>query len=628
MSKPEVKSEHPQTQAFLKGIFVPQMPNAIRPISKPDLARFYQPEQYALPDIRSQLENLLNGVINLPDETVVRLIDPPEAIDADLAFPCFILAKHLRRSPEQIAQGLADAFSSKVTLDDVKSVEKIGGYVNFKLNENEIGIKVINDVEKLGDEYGNQNIGQGKVVVIDSSSPNIAKFMSVGHLRSTVIGESLARIYAANGYTVIRDNHLGDWGTQFGMLGRAVELWGDQVPESTGNNDAVQGLYHLYVRMHEEIEREKAVNTDSRLEKEGKEWFKRLELGDPQAKELLDWATSQSLNEFQRVYDLLGAKFEHIVGESFYIPMISSMINRLQELNIVTSDETGAISVDLTELKLPRLIIQKSDSTSLYSTRDLATLAARTAWFNPEKIIYVVGGEQKDYFRQVFETFKQWAGDEAPVLEHVSFGMVTLPEGKMSTRKGRVIFLEDVLKEAISRAYDRCSKSNVEMSEHEKNSLAKIIGVGAVIYLDLGQGRDRNIKFNWDQALAVEGQSAPYIQYAYARTEAILAKAHETWPFQYNSEMKITTANEAKLIKLIASFPDAIRRAQEQNQPSIVAEHVYILADAFNHFYKMDQVLKASDPLIKSSRLRLTSAVGQTLKNGLKLLGIESPRRM
>ncbi len=625
-NRPPAKVTHPQTKKFLEGIFIPDLPDPQIPLVPLDTSTLPKPDQYVLPEIRKDLVRLVAGVFNLEPDPKLATVDAPEHTGADLAITCYPLARNLRKPPEIIAREFVGKFSG---LPTISGLEATNGYLNFTLNSSNLGKLVLNEVEKLGDKYGYQDVGNGNIVVIDSSSPNIAKFMSVGHLRSTVIGESLSKIYKANGYNIIRDNHLGDWGTQFGMLGRAYELWGDKSLESQQDPDSIQMLYELYVRMHKEIDGQKRINDseESPLEQEGRAWFKRLEDGDPDAKKLLDWAMTHSLKEFQRVYDILGVSFEYMLGESAYVPMLPSVLKKLSELNIIHPDSKGGLSADLSPLNLPRLMVQKKDDTSLYASRDLATLAARTSWFDPEKIVYVVGGEQKEYFKQIFEVFHRWAGDEAPITEHVGFGMITLPEGKMSTRKGRVIFLENVLNEAISRAYDRIP-SERELDDAQKQTLARQLGVGAVIYMDLGQGRDRDIKFDWTQALTLEGHSAPYIQYAHARAATIIEKAEKEGILAGNEEVVFNTPNERRLIKLIASYPESVKRAMEQNQPSIVAEHTYSTAAAFNQFYHSDRVLGVPNEAVRSSRLRLTNAAGQTLKNGLFLLGIESPTQL
>lgn len=608
-------------------IDIPVCPPPLTPIESSSLRDFKKPESYVYSSIKSDISRQLIEVLGFQPELTVQIIEPPLSVNADLAYPCYSLAKHLRRSPEDIAQELALKIGNPAGLIQKATSEK--GFLNFHFNRQNFGSAVLSEVEDAGVFYGAQNGGEGKRVIIDFSSPNIAKFMSVGHLRSTVIGASLSRIYEHNGYEVITDNHLGDWGTQFGMLGRAFELWGEEIAEIRDNTDPVRGLYKLYTRIHDEVEKQKSSGRgESSLEAEGRAWFKRLESGDPKATELLNWATEQSLKEFQRIYDLLGVKFNYALGESFYVGMLPGLIARLLNRNVATKDNSGAVVVDLEDVKLGKLVIQKMDGASLYSTRDLATLIARDKWFKPEKILYVVGGDQREYFQQVFETYRRFTGRIVPETKHVSFGMITLPDGKMSTRKGRVVFLEEVLNEAITRARERIDRTSSDITEDEKDQIAREIGVGAVIYYDLGQGRDRNIKFDWDKAFKIEGQSAPYIQYAYARTNAIIEKAQYSGKkVNPSAEALLTTHAEFILAKRIAQYPDSIRKAMLENQPSVVAGSVYAIADAFNNFYTSDKVIGTDDPIL-STRLRLTAATGQVIRNGLNILGIEAPRRM
>lgn len=622
------------------GIPVPALPDSIIPVAKPDLLRIPRSGQYAW---NATQKNLTSRLIELnPDlvEAGIQVMESAPKIPADLTVICFEIAKKLRKSPVQIAQELTDSFNSNSGLPTVQEANAQNGYLNFRLNMDVFGSQVISEIEEYRDHYGEQNIGEGKTVVIDCSSPNVAKYMSVGHLRSTIIGESLARINRASGYTVIRDNHLGDWGTQFGMLARAHELWADDYEELRDGTDPVKGLYKLYVRIHEEVEKEKIAererlgldegeSVETPLERAGRAWFQRLEAGDEQAIKLLRWATQQSLAEFQRVYDMLGSRYEYLLGESFYIPMIPGVLRYMQERNIASTDETGATAIDLSTKGLNRLVVQKSDGTSLYSTRDLATLVARTAWFDPHKIIYVVGEDQQEYFQQIFATFDMMTGNTGPQKEHVHFGMIRLPEGKMSTRAGRVIFLEDVLNESIDRARQKTNELSKNLSEEEKEAVAKQIGVGAVIFFDLGQARERSINFDWDKALSFTGRSAPYIQYAHARMKALLRRADEE-AIELRSDIPFKTDDpvEAALVKCISKFPEAIAKAGATNNPSVLAEYTYQIASLFSDLYYKVSVFNEPDPVIKNGRLRIVRATAQVIKNSLDLLCIKAPEKM
>ena len=619
----------------LSTIEVPQLPESLIPIESPDLQQFKSPDDYIFPHVRNEVTAIARDFAVRFDDPKIKPEEPPKGVASDIAIACQRIARVLHRPPDVISRELAEELVEQASQNGeesfIKSITADKGYINFEFDAQNLGTAILEEIEQDGENYGKQNIGDGRTVVIDCSSPNVAKFMSVGHLRSTVIGESLARIYKAGGYKVIRDNHLGDWGTQFGMLGRAHELWYDDI-KAEGVSE-VQILYQLYVKMNEEVEKEKESNSEkeSILATEGREWFKRLEEGDPKAADLLQWATKESLAEFQHIYDKLGVGFEYMLGESFYIGMVPQLVEFMLKEGVAAQDEKGAIVVDFDSNKKNRLVIQKSDGSSLYSTRDLATIIARKKWFNPDKILYVVGGDQKEYFEQVFEAFgKMEAGQNPPTqLEHVSFGMISLPEGKMSTRKGRVVFLGDVLDEGIERAEVKLKSSNRDLTAEEIEVTAQQIGVGSVIYFDLGHARERNIKFDWDEALSMEGNSAPYIQYSHARAESVLRKAEEQGiQINKNETSHIELNSEVALIKQLGKFPEAIARAIRDNEPSIVGEYVFRTADHFNQLYREARIVDEKDPLKRNTRLRLASATAQVLRNGLDLLSIKTPARM
>lgn len=621
---------------------IPALPDSLIPLTKPDLKHFPNRTDYAAFSLTDNLYQIIAELRPEVKQAGLTLTNAATQIDADYALACHPLAKTLKLDPQQIAQGIAlELEGSKPAI--IQQVGAKNGYVNFAVDAATFGNSVLQNIETLGDQYGHINLGNGDTVIIDCSSPNVAKFMSVGHLRSTIIGESLARIYRATGHMVIRDNHLGDWGTQFGMLARAYELWGKDYEELRENTNPIQGLYKLYVRIHEESERERNLEAERQgitdpkekgkiqtsLEKEGRRWFQRLEAHDEQALKLLKWATEQSLTEFQRVYDLLGSKYEYILGESFYISMLPAVLQNLREKKISTTDDRGAMIVDLKDRKLNRLVVQKSDETSLYATRDLATLVARTAWFKPQKILYVVGADQKEYFQQVFATFDKMTGGTGPELEHISFGLITLPEGKMSTRSGRVVFLEEVLNEAIARAKNKTDEVSKNIPGKERQTIAKQVGVGAVVFFDLGQGRERNIQFDWDKALSFDGYAAPYIQYAHARTKALLRRAQEEKvEIRTDIPPRFDLKEESNLIKHLGNYPAAIVRACQINGPHILAEYVYTAADLFSRFYNEVSVFNEPDQDLRNTRLRLAQATALVIRNGLDLLCIEAPERM
>lgn len=671
-SNPEVISSQ-ETSLVYFGIRIPELPKSEIPIVSPDIENMPGPEDYVLTGIHAGLSRQLEAIAAPHNARLLLTRVADKAIGADFAINVTPLA---RRQNKNVASTALEVSSQIKHPEYIKGVTGIGAYLNFEIDMHIAGTEILSQIKEMGDKYGEQNIGEGKRVVIDLSSPNIAKHMSVGHLRSTVIGESLARIYKAAGYEVIRDNHLGDWGTQFGMLGRAVELWGDEFPElQDPNANKVNALYKLYVQMHDEIKTEKEAikaatgleDPETSLEKEGKDWFRRLEEGDPEAYRLWNWARDLSMTEFERVYDLLDDKFEYQLGESEYIKMLPDVVQSFRTNGIADIDEKNRIAVDLSDQKMDPLVIQKSDGTSLYSTRDLACLAAREAWFDPEKILYVVGGDQQTYFKQVFAAFDKLAGEEGPEVQHVYFGLVKVAGEKMSTREGRVVFLEDVIRESIKRAHEKMflpkdtENRSEPLPQDQALEVARQVGVGAVIYSDLKQVRERNIDFNLDEALSFEGNSGPYLQYAHARARSIERKALErgieidtTQPLKFSSdetqeEIEGKTArgeeipeddlknqlNEIQnaisaenLLKLLGQFPEAIAKAIKENQPSIVAEATFKVADEFNKFYHSSPVLAETNPQVRNSRLRLTVASAQVIRNGLNLLGIEAPERM
>src|SRR6185369_7950702 len=528
-------------QVKLFGIDIPPRPKSDIPIVTPDTRIMPSPSDYPWTRIGEILGRKVDGWGKLYG--VGLEAKPPRSgvgVGADIAAAMHPLAKVLEQPAANVAEGMTRAHARRGHVLPGVGASADRGFINFDIDPQPVGNAILSQIEAMGGRYGEVNVGQGAAVVLDTSSPNIAKHMSIAHLRSTVIGDSLARIYQKTGHTAIRDNHLGDWGTQFGMLGRAYDLWKDEVPELADGSNPVRGLYKLYARMHAEMAKEIAdqkgrgvENPESTLEKEGKAWFRKLESGDKDALALRDWATKLSLQEFQRVYNLLGKQFEYQLGESEYFSMVPSVNEAMEQSGTAVRDETGALMVRFSEEefgldkggKPRRLVLQKSDGTSLYGVRDLATIAARDAWFNPKKIIYVVGGEQSYYFQQVFASYDRFAqsqGAQAPELEHVHFGMMSLPEGNMSTRAGRVIFLEEVLNESIARARAKVDDTDRGLTDAEKNQIARQVGVGALIYMDLSQGRERNIKFDWEQALSFEGNSGPSIQYAHARARSVL----------------------------------------------------------------------------------------------------------
>lgn len=549
-------------------------------------------------------------------------------VEAGIAIPVFRLAKETGQNPKD----LAVAIGPRLNLTDslFAPPQALNGYVNLKFLPGPFARSIFADYLSTLDKYGSFPLGSGKTIVIDYSSPNIAKPFSVGHLRSTVIGQALKNILSYLGYRVIGDNHLGDWGTQFGKLLAAYELWGD---ETKLTQNPTLHLFDLYVRFHQTAKENPALDVQAR------EWFRRLEQGDPQARARWQRFIDLSRQEFERIYRLLGITFDVTLGESFYISGLEGVIDRAQKKGIarrekppqnknlndeeITGEEPVVlIPLDTMGIAVP-LILQKSDGTSLYATREIATAEYRIKTWRPEKILYVVGNEQKFYFQQ-FNAALKLLGITTPCI-HIAFGLIRLPEGKLSTRAGRVILLEDLIKEAIERA--KHIVTTRDLPEEEKQEIARKVGIGAIKYADLSQNRCKDVVFDWDRLLALDGDSAPYLQYAYTRTRAILRKAKAV-SFSEADGALLTTPEEQKLLLSIARFPEAVFAAGESYEPHRIANHLYALARNFAVFYDRIPVLGAKTPELSCARLALVEMTGTVLKQGLALLGIEVMERM
>ena len=564
-------------------------------------------------DFKVAIGNCLKEKIeDLSLEEILGLIEiPPNKDMGDYAFPCFKLAKVFRKAPNMIAADLAESIEAK---GDISKVMPMGGYVNFFVNKSQLATNVINDVLTQKCAYGKSKLGEGKNVVIDFSSPNIAKPFHIGHIRTTVIGNALYKIYDSQGYNVVRINHLGDYGTQFGKLIVAFKLWGDK--------DAVEAnpipeLLKLYIRFHDEAEEK------PEMEDEARAWFTKLENGDAEAKELWQWFRDESLKEFARVYDLLDIEFDSYNGESFYSDKMDGVIETIKEKGLLQESQ-GTNVVDLEAYNMPPALITKNDGSTLYMTRDLAAAVYRKNTYNFDKCIYVVGSQQSLHFQQLFKVLElvgfEWAKD----LVHVPFGMVALEEGTMSTRKGRVVFLEDVLKQAIEKTKETMLAKNPDAKNVDE--IAKQVGVGAVVFQELSNSRIKDYTFSWERTLSFEGETGPYVQYTHARCCAVLRKANEEATKDINYDL-LTNEDSVEVLKTIASFNKSIVSAMSKNEPHIVTRFVLDLAQAFNKFYHDNPIL-VDDAEVRKARLALVEATRQTLENGLKLLGMQAPERM
>ena len=564
-------------------------------------------------DFKIAIANCLKEKIeDLTLEEIVALIEvPPNKEMGDFAFPCFKLAKVFRKAPNMIAADLAENIEAKGA---ISKVMPLGGYVNFFVNKSQLAETVINDVLTKKEKYGHTDLGQDKAVVIDFSSPNIAKPFHIGHIRTTVIGNALYKIYDSQGYNVVRVNHLGDYGTQFGKLIVAFKLWGSK--EAVEANP-IPELLKLYVKFHEEAEQK------PEMEDEARAWFTKLENGDEEAKALWQWFRDESLKEFARVYDLLDIEFDSYAGESFYSDKMDSVIETLKDKKLLVQSQ-GTNVVDLEQYNMPPALITKNDGSTLYMTRDLAAAIYRKNTYDFDKCIYVVGSQQSLHFQQLFKVLELMGYEWSKDLIHVPFGMVALEEGTMSTRKGRVVFLEDVLKQAVEKTKEIVLSKNPNAKNVEQ--IAKQVGVGAVVFQELSNSRIKDYTFSWSRTLSFEGETGPYVQYTHARCCAVLRKAEEEVTADINYDL-LSEGDGAEVLKVIGSFNKAILAAMRKNEPHIITRFVLDLAQAFNKFYHDNPIL-VDDVEVRKARLALVAATRQTIENALALLGMHAPERM
>ena len=552
---------------------------------------------------------LAKVIDSLDQDAILNLLEQPKSSElGDIAFPAFSLAKTERKAPQIIAADIAE----KIDTAHFDKVVATGPYVNFFLSKAEISGQVIKEVIKDGADYGQQNEGNNQNITIDLSSPNIAKPFSVGHLRSTVIGDALSNIFRKIGYNTIKINHLGDWGKQFGLLMVAYKKWGSQ--EAVEANP-IDELLKLYVRINAEIE------NDPSLDEEGRLWFKKLEDGDPEATELWQWFRDESLTEFNRIYELLGVEFDSLNGEAFYNVKMDEGIQILEEKGLL-QESKGASIVDLEDFNLPPAMIKKSDGATLYITRDIATAIYRARTYNFVKNVYVVGQEQANHFRQLKAVLKKMGFDWSDDMIHVDFGLVTKNRQKLSTRKGNIILLEPTLLEAISRAKSQIEAKNPDLEN--KEAVARAVGVGAVKFYDLKTDRRNGYDFDLEAMVSFEGETGPYIQYAYARIQSILRKAN----FQPDAEAtySLNDPESWEIIKLLQDFGRVVKRAADNYEPSLIAKYAISLAQAFNKYYAHTRILDESPE--RDSRLALSYSTAVVLKEALRLLGVEAPEKM
>ena len=561
-------------------------------------------------DNKQLIASELAKVIDSLDQSAIsNLLEQPKSSDlGDIAFPAFSLAKVERKAPQAIAADIAE----KIDPSHFEKVVATGPYVNFFLNKAKISDQVIKEVIKEGADYGQQNEGQGENITIDLSSPNIAKPFSVGHLRSTVIGDALSNIFRKMGYNTIKINHLGDWGKQFGLLMVAYKKWGNK--EAVEANP-IDELLQLYVRINAEIENDPALDDEGRL------WFKKLEDGDPEATELWQWFRDESLVEFNRIYELLGVEFDSLNGEAFYNDKMDEAVKILEDKGLL-KESKGASIVDLDDVNLPPAMIKKSDGATLYITRDIATAMYRARTYNFVKNVYVVGQEQSNHFRQLKAVLKKMGFDWSDDMIHVDFGLVTKNRQKLSTRKGNIILLEPTLQEAISRAKAQIEEKNPNLEN--KEAVAHAVGVGAVKFYDLKTDRRNGYDFDLEAMVSFEGETGPYVQYAYARIQSILRKAD--FKPSLDANYNLNDAESWEIIKLIQDFARIVKRASDNFEPSLIAKYAISLAQAFNKYYAHTRILDETPE--RDSRLALSYTTAVVLKEALRMLGVEAPEKM
>lgn len=554
-------------------------------------------------------DTLSAALPQLDIETIYSLLEKPKSSEmGDIAFPAFSLAKVERKAPQAIAKDIVE----KLDTTGFEKVVATGPYVNFFLDKDAISHQVLTDVIAEKDQYGQLNIGQGRNVTIDMSSPNIAKPFSVGHLRSTVIGDALANIHGKLGFNPIRINHLGDWGKQFGMLIVAYKLWGDKTAVEA---DPISELLKLYVRINAEAEEK------PELDEEARQWFKKLEEGDQEALELWQWFRDESLVEFNRIYEKLDVHFDSFNGEAFYNDKMDEGIQILEEKGLL-QESKGAQIVDLESYNLPPALIRKTDGATLYITRDIATAMYRKRTYDFVKSIYVVGQEQINHFKQLKAVLKEMGFDWSDDMTHVTFGLVTKDKKKLSTRKGNIILLEPTLDEAILRALSQIEAKNPNLENKEE--VAHAVGVGAVKFFDLKTDRDNGYDFDLEAMVSFEGETGPYVQYAYARIQSILRKANFVPSAENN--YKLADAESWEIIKHIQNFSIVVERAGDKFDPSLIAKYAINLAQSFNKYYAHTRILDESPE--RDSRLALAYATGVVLKEALRLLGVKAPEKM
>lgn len=580
----------------------------------------------------NKIISLLQDKIPLSEEEIEGLIEiPPDIKMGDYAFPCFAAAKQLKKDPKKIAAELSQQL---IPNDIIIRINAHGPYLNFHVYKNMLFRTVLNAVFSERDSYGTSDLGKGKTVVIDYSSPNIAKHLAVHHLRSAVIGNAIYNLYKTLGYKCIGINHLGDWGTQFGQLIAAFKRWGSEFPIQMSRSDGktslaedyekqrtaglnISKLNELYVRFHKEAKK------DNSLEDEARDWFKKLEEGDKETRELWQYFKDISMAEFERVYKRLGVRFDSYAGESFYNDMLDDTVRRIKDAGLSEISE-DALIVNLDKYDMPPCILKKKDEASLYATRDICAAEYRKREYKFDKMIYVVGSEQRLHFRQFFKVLElmgyKWAKD----CVHVDFGLIKFKHGKMSTREGKVILLEDLLEESCKIARKIMEGKNPDLEN--KAEVANDVGIGAIIFSELSTKRVKDVLFDWDEVLNFDGETGPYVQYTHARLCSVLRKYGENVTCDIDYDL-LKEDDELILVKRLEAFPLLILRAANYYEPSILSRYLLDLCSTFNRYYQRHRIL-VDDAELKKARILLIDSIRQVIKNGLRILGLKSPERM
>ena len=564
--------------------------------------------------MKAQLIDILaENIQELEKEEIASALEIPKKSDmGDFAFPCFKLAKVYRKAPNMIAEDLTKKILEK-NYDIFSKVENVGGYINFFFAKEEFAKQLVKTIGV--EDFGASDEGEGKTICIDYSSPNVAKNFHVGHLRTTIIGNSLYKIYSKLGYHVERINHLGDWGTQFGKLIVAYKRWGSK--EAVEKNGIAE-LMKIYVKFHQEAEKDDSLNDEARA------WFVKMEQGDEEALSIWQWFKDISLVEYKRIYKLLGMEFDHYTGESFYRDKTQAVVDELNEKHLLVESD-GAHIVPLDDYNMAPCLITKKDGSSIYATRDLAALFYRKKTYHFDKCIYVTGLEQKLHFAQVFKVIELLGYDWYDQLVHVPYGLVSMEGGKLSTRSGNVIYAEEILHESIQKIYEIIEEKNPDLED--KETVARQVGIGAILFNDLYNQRIKDVVFNWDKILNFDGETGPYVQYTYARCASVMRKAEDvTIPEEIDYSV-LTDDVTMNLLKDITRFPEVIKDAADKYEPFMISRFAVSVAQHFNKFYH-DCQINVEDENVKMARLKVVSITMRVIKDALALLGIECPEQM